>query len=99
MPKHIRRITCLYSEASLRERSGRTRGAAPINQVEHMYLITNQPVRTEVKNHRFYNGTNLGETIGFVRAPKWLDAKDCMRISPADAKDAFGRTGILIDDA
>ena len=93
--KHVRKLSILYSEKSLKERSGRVRGYMPISQLEHCYVITGHALRMESKDHCHFDGTNQGLVLGYVTAAKWSDAKSHLRATPKGVKGIFGKTGII----
>ena len=64
--------------------------------MEHMYLVTANAPRCEVKDHLFYEGTNQGELLGYVKAPNWTDAHECLRVPSSDIKNIIGKAGAIM---
>ncbi len=94
LTRTVRRLVCMYSEGSLRARLGTTRRQSAIRQVEHIYLISAQGMRVVPKDHLHYDGTNQGETIGFVHATKWTDPTG-LRVTAEESKALFGKVGLI----
>lgn len=96
IPKTIKTLKVLYNEESLRNRLSRNRSSHTISQMEYVHLLTGSAMRVAPKTRAIYEGTNQGELVGFVKAMAWDDDDSCMRASPSQIKDIFGKIGTML---
>ena len=63
----------LWNEASLRDRKMRDR-ATQVSQMERLAVFLPEDQTFAFHNRTYFPGTNRGDTIYAVKAPKWDDS-------------------------
>ena len=85
MKKASRKIMLLYNEKSLQKRLGKKKTKKVVKQMEQLHLITAAPMNVPYIEHKRFDGSNRGETLGFINACQWTKDPSVWRL-PIDEK-------------
>lgn len=86
-------VTVAYSEESVSARKMRVRGVATIEQSEGLTLWTNGQFQVPDKKREFYQGSNRGNLLAWVKLPKW---ETCWKLSFGDKKNLYGKARVSV---
>ena len=86
-------VTVAYSEESVTARKMRVRGVATIEQSEGLTLWTNGQFQVPDKKREFYQGSNRGNLLAWVKLPKW---ETCWKLTFADKKSLYGKARVPV---
>ena len=75
----------LYNEKSLQKRLGKKKTKKVVKQMEQLHLITAAPMNVQYIEHKRFDGSNRGETLGFINACQWTKDPSVWRL-PIDEK-------------
>ena len=85
MKKSGRKILLLYNEKSLQKRLGKKKNKKVVKQTEMLHLISAAPMNVPYIEHKRFEGSNRGETLGFINACQWTKDPSVWRL-PVDQK-------------
>ena len=88
-------VTVATSEESLCSRKCRVRGVAALSQTEQLTFFANQTFTVPDKPRKFYQGTNRGSLIAFVKLPKW-EAAETWKCTFDDKKAMYGKLRVAV---